>query len=98
MYTMVEVSEKDWPLLPPVDDPWESALVSNEVAEKLRNGGYIPGRIHPTDADPQVRQSSGWSATGKVVGWTASLLRSSTVENGAGARGRGTMARQGPAA
>jgi trehalose synthase len=75
MYTMVEIREEDWPLLPPVDDPWHSALLSNEIAEKLTNLGYIPGRIYPADADPEVRKSSGWSATGKVLGVDGKLRR-----------------------
>jgi hypothetical protein len=45
MYTMVEIDKKDWHQLPAVDNPWKSALVSDEVAEKLRRARYIPGRI-----------------------------------------------------
>jgi trehalose synthase len=75
MYTMVEIREKDWPLLPPVDSPWQTALVSNEVADKLTEMGYIPGRIYPADADPEVRHSSGWSATGKVLGVDGKMRR-----------------------
>ncbi len=68
MYTLVEIEKRDWPLLPPVDDIWKSALVSNEVAEQLHARGYIPGRIDSCDADPQVRKSSGWSATAEIEG------------------------------
>jgi trehalose synthase len=68
MYTMVEIRKEDWPLLPEVKGPWASALVSKERARKLRNKGYIPGLIHPADADPRVRDSSGWSASGEVLG------------------------------
>src|SRR6478735_1990396 len=68
IYTMVEIDNKDWPQLPAVDNPWKSALVSDEVAEKLRRAGYIPGRIDSCDADPEVRKSSGWSATGEIEG------------------------------
>ena len=28
MYAMVEIDKKDWSRLPPVDNPWKSALVS----------------------------------------------------------------------
>lgn len=75
MYVMVEIAEKDWPLLPPVDGPWHTALLSNETAEGLMEHGYIPGRIHPADADPQVRSASGWSATGEVLGVDGRLRR-----------------------
>lgn len=75
MYTMVEIREEDWPLLPPVKDPWKTALVSNELADELTQMGYIPGRINPADADPQVRSSSGWSATGEVLGVDGKVRR-----------------------
>jgi trehalose synthase len=75
MYTMVEIREEDWPLLPPVDDPWQTALVSNELADRLTEMGYIPGRIFPADADPAVRSSSGWSASGEVVGVDGKVRR-----------------------
>jgi len=75
MYTMVEISKKDWPVLPPVRDPWQTALVSKEVADKLTEMGYIPGRIDPADADPEVRNSSGWSATGEVRGVDGKMRR-----------------------
>jgi trehalose synthase len=75
MYTMVEIRKEDWPLLPPVNDPWQTALVSNELADKLTEMGYIPGRIYPADADPEVRSSSGWSATGEVLGVDGKMRR-----------------------
>lgn len=75
MFTMVEIQEKDWPQLPPVENPWQTELVSNELAEKLMHLGYIPGRIHSADADPRVRSSSGWSATGKILGVDGRLRR-----------------------
>src|SRR4051794_2635621 len=68
IYTMVEIDQIDWRQLPTVDNPWKTALVSDEIAEKLRRGGYIPGRIDSCDADPKVRKSSGWSATGEIEG------------------------------
>lgn len=68
MYVMVEIAEPDWPLLPAVDDPSKAALISPELAGELMTRGYIPGRIESCDADPEVRKSSGWSATGRIVG------------------------------
>jgi trehalose synthase len=75
MYTMVEIDKKDWQLLPSVASPWKSALISNEVAQQLKERGYIPGRIDSCDADPKVRQASGWSATGEVKGVDGKLRR-----------------------
>ena len=37
--------------------------------------GYIPGTISPADADPAVRSSSGWSATGEVLGVDGKMRR-----------------------
>lgn len=68
MYVMVEIEQADWGLLPPVDDPEQTALVSPEVAARLMHRGYIPGSINSCDADPDVRRSSGWSATGSILG------------------------------
>jgi trehalose synthase len=75
MYVMVELDQKDWDLLPPVEDEWQTALVSNDVADELTRRAYIPGRISPADADPAVRSSSGWSATGEVLGVDGKVRR-----------------------
>jgi trehalose synthase len=75
MYVMVAIHQEDWGLLPPVKDEWQTALVSNDVADELTRRGYIPGRIYPADADPAVRSSSGWSATGEVLGVDGKLRR-----------------------
>ncbi|HQE28984.1 MAG TPA: maltose alpha-D-glucosyltransferase [Phycisphaerae bacterium] len=75
MYTMVEIDEKDWPLLPPVDSAWATALIDNATATELMQRGYIPGRIQSADADPQVRGSSGWSATGEILGVDGRIRR-----------------------
>ena len=75
MYALVEIDKKDWPRLPQVDNPWTSALVSDEIAEQLHQLGYIPGRIDSCDADPDVRKSSGWSATGEIEGVDGKLRR-----------------------
>jgi len=75
MYAMVEIHREDWGLLPPVKDEWQTALVSNDVADELTRRGYIPGRIYPADADPAVRSSSGWSATGEIPGVDGKVRR-----------------------
>jgi len=68
VYTMVEIREEDWSLLPSVGKDAKTALVSKEIGTQLVNRGYIPGLIDPADADPLVKSSSGWSATEEVVG------------------------------
>jgi trehalose synthase len=68
VYTIVEILQEDWSLLPNVGDEWSTALVSKETGVQLVNEGYIPGIIDPADADPAVKSSSGWSATGEIRG------------------------------
>lgn len=75
MYTMVEIPEEDWALLPEVDDLWQTAPVPKEAAEKLTTRGYIPGLISSADASPDARQLSGWDATGPVPGVDGKVRR-----------------------
>ncbi|MDB6091597.1 MAG: trehalose synthase [Gammaproteobacteria bacterium] len=68
LYDMVEIAQKDWGLLPAVNDPAGHALVPTDAAVQLKQKGYIPGLIHSADADPQANTWSGWSATPALVG------------------------------
>jgi trehalose synthase len=68
LYSMVEIPQSLWSMLPVVSDPWGTALVSTPVAQQLKTMGYIPGTIQSADADPQAATWSGWSATPEVVG------------------------------
>lgn len=68
MYNMVQIQEADWGLLPPVSDPWGTAIVSRESAVQLKAKGYIPGIIDSADAASGANEWSGWSATPEVVG------------------------------
>lgn len=68
MYTMVEIRQEDWGLLPKVDGSWEAAVVPKDAAEQLHKKGYIPGLINSNDATPKAREMSGWSASGEVIG------------------------------
>jgi trehalose synthase len=67
-FTMVEIRREDWSLLPAVADPWATALVPREAAERLMHKGYLPGLIDSADASPEAKSWSGWSATGEVEG------------------------------
>jgi trehalose synthase len=67
-FTMVEIRGEDWSLLPAVADPWATALLPREAAERLMRKGYLPGVIDSADASPEAKQWSGWSATGPVAG------------------------------
>lgn len=68
LYDMVEIEEKDWGLLPQIDDPYGTDHVSRESAAQLKELGYIPGIINSADADPEANTWSGWSATPEVEG------------------------------
>jgi trehalose synthase len=68
IYNMVQIAEADWGLLPQVDDPWGTAIVSREAAAQLKRKGYIPGIIDSADAASGANEWSGWSATPPVVG------------------------------
>jgi len=68
MYTMVSIPKNLWSLLPPVSDPWGSALLPIPQAVQLKNLGYIPGWVHSADANPAAATWSSWSATPEVVG------------------------------
>jgi trehalose synthase len=68
MYSMVEILQKDWDLLPKVDGAWDAAVIPKDAAEQLHKKGYIPGLINSNDATPKAREMSGWSASGEVVG------------------------------
>jgi trehalose synthase len=67
-FTMVEIRPEDWSLLPAVADPWATALLPREAAERLMRKGYLPGLIDSADASPEAKTWSGWSATGAVAG------------------------------
>lgn len=68
VYTMVEIRQEDWGILPPVPDEFSTAIVSKDAAAQLTNKGYIPGLINSADANPDAKNWSGWSATAEVVG------------------------------
>ncbi|OAI57920.1 hypothetical protein AYO47_00060 [Planctomyces sp. SCGC AG-212-M04] len=68
MYTMVEIPEEDWKLLPPVEGRFNRSFVSKEAAEELHGKGYLPGLINSNDASPKAKELSGWSATAEVKG------------------------------
>jgi trehalose synthase len=75
MYTMVEIPQSLWGLLPTVSDPWGHELLPADAAVQLKNMGYIPGTIHSADADPNASTWTGWSATPEVVGVDGKLRR-----------------------
>jgi trehalose synthase len=68
LYSMVEIDRQDWGLLPPVQNPWGTALVPRDAALQLAEKGYIPGVIDSADAASGANEWSGWSATPEVVG------------------------------
>lgn len=78
LYIMADIEQKHWTLLPEVHDRHgvlSTALVSREQAAELQKLGYIPGSIDSCDASKRVKDASGWSATGKVIGCDKQIRR-----------------------
>jgi trehalose synthase len=76
LYNMVQIAQQDWGLLPAVQDPWGTALVSREAAARLTQLGYTPGLIDSADAASGANEWSGWSATPEVMGADGNPRRS----------------------
>jgi maltose alpha-D-glucosyltransferase/alpha-amylase len=68
VYTMVEIQQADWGLLPNVQDEFSTALVPKDAAVQLVEKGYIPGLAPSADANPDAKNWSSWSATAEVTG------------------------------
>jgi trehalose synthase len=68
MYEMIEIPQKDWGLLPQVDDPWGVKVVTLERAPALKRAGHLPGRVDVLVGSEESVRWSGWAATGPVVG------------------------------
>lgn len=67
LYSMVQIPEEHWGLLPDVDDMWGSEYVSIENARRLEELGFIPGIFPIADSDPDADQWSGWRALAPIV-------------------------------
>lgn len=76
LYSMVEIPEEHWGLLPAVDDQWSSEYVTIENAKRLEELGLIPGVFSVADADPNADQWSGWRALAPIVGVDGKTRRS----------------------
>src|SRR5690606_17512830 len=76
LYSMVEIPEEHWALLPAVDDIWGREHVSIESAETLEELGLIPGVFSVADSDPEADTWSGWSALAPIVGVDGETRRS----------------------
>src|SRR5205814_10701524 len=68
LYTMVEIPEQDWGLLPEVKGQWASTPVSKAVAIALTKKGYLPGLINSADAALNAKELSGWDASAVIQG------------------------------
>lgn len=68
LYSMVDIPEEHWGLLPAVNDIWGREHVSIDSAEELEALGFIPGVFSVADSDPDADSWSGWSATAPIVG------------------------------
>lgn len=76
LYSMVQIPEEHWGLLPAVDDMWGSEFVSIENATRLEELGFIPGTFPVADSDPDAGTWSGWRALAPIVGVDGETRRS----------------------
>lgn len=67
-YVMAEIRKEDWPVLPTVEDVWDSKPVSRPAAELLTKKGYLPGLINSNDASAEAQKLSGWDSTAEITG------------------------------
>ncbi|MBI4347646.1 MAG: maltose alpha-D-glucosyltransferase [Elusimicrobia bacterium] len=68
LFHMVEIARADWALLPPVQKGRDSANLSPEAVDRLREKGYLVGRLPRTIFhEPGVKESD-FSATTTVRG------------------------------
>lgn len=76
LYSMVEIPQEHWGLLPAVDDIWGSDYVTIENAKRLEELGFIPGVFSVADSDPNADQWSGWRALAPIVDVNGDTRRS----------------------
>ena len=67
LYSMVQIPEQHWGLLPAVSDIWSSEYVTIENAKRLEELGFIPGAFPVADSDPDAKKWSGWRALAPIV-------------------------------
>ncbi|MBK8482157.1 MAG: maltose alpha-D-glucosyltransferase [Proteobacteria bacterium] len=68
IYHIVEIDEKDWGLLPPVQPGEDSANLKPAVVDQLKAKGYLVGRLYRVIFfEPKVKETN-WSATDVVEG------------------------------
>jgi trehalose synthase len=68
LYTMVEIAEADWPLLPVVPPDRDSVNLGPDAVDRLLDLGYIAGQLSRTIFYAPGIKETDWSATGVVRG------------------------------
>ncbi len=70
IYDLIEIDQKDWHLLPKVNNEWESVNLSIASIKKLHQKGYIPGRLQRVlfSVPGASKKETGWDATGEIPG------------------------------
>ncbi|KPJ67431.1 MAG: hypothetical protein AMJ43_04005 [Coxiella sp. DG_40] len=77
IYDLIEIDQKDWHLLPKVDDEWKSVNLDHDVIDKLQKCGYIPGRLQRVlfSVLGASKKETGWDATGEISGVDGTVRR-----------------------
>jgi trehalose synthase len=69
LYSMVEIEEEDWHLLPDVPEGSDSVNLSQEQVKLFSKKGYIPGSLQRVlFSVPGKTGLTGWDATGTIRG------------------------------
>lgn len=70
IYTMVQIKQADWGLLPEVTNRWETVNLTPQQEDTLIAKGYLPGRLQRVlfTVPGESRVFTGWDATAPIVG------------------------------
>ena len=68
LYHMVEISEKDWGLLPPVPAGKDAVNLKPEAVDQLKTRGYLVGQLPRTIFYEKGVKETDWTATDAVTG------------------------------
>ncbi|MBN2689857.1 MAG: maltose alpha-D-glucosyltransferase [Gammaproteobacteria bacterium] len=70
IYSLIEIRQEDWGLLPEVEGEWDSINLSKGAVRNLYENGYIPGDLERVlfSVPGSDVELTGWDATGEIIG------------------------------
>ena len=77
IYDLIEIDQRDWHLLPKIDNEWLSVNLDYDVIDELQKRGYIPGRLQRVlfSVPEASRKETGWDVTGEILGVDGKVRR-----------------------